>query len=142
MTNKRIDLQLSDLANGAVQEKLDIELKKIFDNIHDANTNASDKRAVTIKLEFKPDDNRQTVSVTSDFTTKLANVTGVSTTILTGRDISTGFIEAKELKSRAVGQTYIDPDDLIQKTDIGVPVDVIEREMKNSSVIDLQKKRG
>lgn len=142
MTNKRIDLQLSDLANGAVQEKLDIELKKIFDNIHDLNTNASDKRAVTIKLEFKPDDNRQTVSVTSDFTTKLANVTGVSTTILTGRDISTGFIEAKELKSRAVGQTYIDPDDLIQKTDIGVPVDVIEREMKNSSVIDLQKKRG
>lgn len=142
MTNKRIDLQLSDLANGAVQEKLDIEFKKIFDNIHDLNTNASDKRAVTIKLEFKPDDNRQTVSVTSDFTTKLANVIGVSTTILTGRDIQTGFIEAKELKSRAVGQTYIDPDDLIQKTDIGVPVDVIEREMKNSSVIDLQKKRG
>ncbi len=142
MTNKRIDLQLSDLANGAVQEKLDIELKKIFDNIHDLNTNASDKRAVTIKLEFKPDDNRQTVSVTSDFTTKLANVTGLSTTILTGRDIQTGFNEAKELKSRAVDQTYIDPEALIQKTYIGVPVDVIEKEMKNSSVIDLQKKRG
>src|SRR5690625_6548944 len=81
MKDKRIDLPLSDLANGAIQEKLDYELNKVFDNIHDLNTKAQDKRGVTIKLEFKPDENRQTVSVDSSFTTKLANVEGVSTIV-------------------------------------------------------------
>lgn len=38
MSNKAIDLQLSQLANGAIQEKLDYELAKVFDNIHDPNT--------------------------------------------------------------------------------------------------------
>lgn len=85
---KEIDLQLSELANGAIQEKLNGELEKVFANIHDPNTPATAKRGVTIKLEFKPDD----------------------------------------------GQV---------KTDVGVPVDVVEKEMqKNQQVIDLQKKRG
>src|SRR5690606_14291090 len=122
MVQKRIDLPLSHLANGAIQEKLDYELKKVFDNIHDKNTKAQDKRNITIKLEFKPDENRQTVSVTSEFTTKLANVEGVSTTVLTGRDLHTGNIEARELKSSSPGQTYFD-DDVTPRTDVGEPVD-------------------
>lgn len=32
---KEIDLQLSELANGAIQEKLNGELEKVFANIHD-----------------------------------------------------------------------------------------------------------
>lgn len=46
---KNIDLPLSDLANGAIQEKLDYELKKVFDNIHDSNTKTTDIRTVTIQ---------------------------------------------------------------------------------------------
>jgi hypothetical protein len=138
MPVKSIHLPLSDLANGAIQEKLDYELKKVFDNIHDKNTKAQDKRSITIKLEFKPDDKRQTISVTSEFTTKLANVEGVSTTVLTGRDLTSGKIEARELKSHIPGQTYFD-DDSTQKTDIGVPVDVIEQEMKRKNVINLRE---
>ncbi|RDW21013.1 replication terminator protein [Oceanobacillus arenosus] len=141
MAQKNIDLPLSNLANGAIQEKLDYELKKVFDNIHDKNTKAQDKRAITIKLEFKPDENRQTVSVTSDFTTKLANVEGVTTTVLTGRDLNTGSIAAKELKSNVPGQTYFD-DDSTQKTDVGEPIDVVEQEMQRKNVINLQKGRG
>lgn len=141
--NKNIDLQVSELAEGAIQEKLDGELQKIFANIHDPNTSASAKRTVTIKLEFKPDENRQVVSVTSDFNTKLAPVEGVTTTVLTGRDISTGKVEAHELRSAVPGQTYIDPEDGQPKTDIGEPIDVIEKEEANrQQVIDLQKKRG
>ncbi len=138
MKHKTIDLPLSALANGAVQEKLDYELKKVFDNIHDKNTKAQDKRAITIKLEFKPDENRQTVSVSSEFTTKLANIEGVSTTVLTGKDLATGNIEAKELKSNTPGQTYFD-DDLTTRTDVGEPIDVIEREQNRKNVIDLQR---
>ena len=90
MPNKRIDLSLSALANGAIQEKLDYELEKLFTNIHDPNTKAEDKRAITIKIEFSPDENRQTIKVTSNISLKLANVKDVSTTVLTGKDIANG----------------------------------------------------
>lgn len=140
--SKEIDLQVSELANGAIQEKLDGELQKVFSNIHDPNTLATSKRGVTIKLEFKPDDNRQVIAMTSDFSTKLAPVEGVTTTVLTGKDLTTGKVEAHELKSTVPGQTYIDPDDGQPKTDIGEPIDVIEKEEAKRQVIDLQKKRG
>lgn len=32
---KQIQLPISQMANGAIQEKLDGEFKKVFDNIHD-----------------------------------------------------------------------------------------------------------
>lgn len=134
---KNIDLPLSDLANGAIQEKLDYELKKVFDNIHDSNTKPTDKRTVTIKLDFTPDENRQTVTVDSNFTTKLANVTGVATTVLTGKDLTSGKVEARELKSNMPGQTYFDDDGV--KTDVGEPVDVIEKEQQRKNIIDLQR---
>ncbi len=140
---KSIDLQLSELANGAVQEKLDGELKKLFANIHDPNTSATAKRGVTIKLEFKPDETRKVISLSSDFTTKLAPVEGVATTVLTGKDLTTGKVEAHELKSESPGQTYIDTDTGQPKTDVGQPIDVIEKEeAKQKQIIDLQKKRG
>lgn len=141
--SKEIDLQLSKLANGAIQEKLDGELEKVFANIHDPNTSAIAKRGVTIKLEFKPDENRQVVTVSSDFTVKTAPVEGVSTTVLTGKDLATGKVEAHELLSNVPGQTFIDPADGEVKTDVGVPIDVIEKEQAKKQVIDLQqKKRG
>lgn len=134
---KNIDLPLSELANGAIQEKLNGELQKVFENIHDPNTSPTAKRIVTIKLEFTPDESRQAVSLKADLTTKPAAVEGVSTTVLTGRDLNNGKVEAKELKSQAPGQTFIDPDDGKFKTDIGTPIEEI---VKNNQVIDLQKR--
>lgn len=141
MAHKAIDLPLSALANGAIQEKLDGELKKVFDNIHDPNTKAEDKRIITIKLEFVPDENRQTVKLNSNISVKLANVRDVAVTVLTDRDLSNGKIEAKELRSNAPGQTYFD-DDLTTRTDVGVPVDVIEKELNRKKIINLQAERG
>lgn len=140
MPNKSIDLPLSALANGAIQEKLDYELEKLFNNIHDPNTKAEDKRAITIKLEFSPDENRQSVKVNTNISLKLANVRDVSTTVLTGKDLVNGKIQARELKSGTPGQTYFD-DDLTPKTDVGVPVDVIELE-QSRKIINLQENRG
>ncbi len=119
----------------------------LFNNIHDPNTKAKDKRAITIKLEFAPDDNRQVIVLNSSFATKLAPVRDFDTVILTGKDISTGKVAAKELQSEAPGQTYIDPLDGKQKTDIGEPIDVIEKEeatqeAQQKQIINLQEKRG
>jgi hypothetical protein len=140
MSRKNINLQLSDMANGAIQEKLDYELNKVFNNIHDPNTNAKDKRTVTIKLEFVPDENRQTVKLNSNISVKLANITDTSVTVLTDKDLANGKIEARELKSNSPGQTYFD-DDLTPKTDVGEPVDVIEEEQKRKNIINLQAER-
>lgn len=135
---QNIDLPLSDLANGAIQEKLDYELNKVFNNIHDSNTKPTIKRTVTIKLDFIPDENRQTVTLESNFSTKLADIQGVSTTVLTGKDLTSGKVEAKELKSTMPGQTFFDSDDEI-KTDVGEPVDVIEQEQERKKIINLQR---
>lgn len=139
MSKKSIDLPLSKLANGAIQEKLDYELNKIFNNIHDPNTKATNQRSVTIKLDFVPDENREVVKVESNFSTKLANIEGTATTVLTGKNLETGKIEAQELKSNIPGQTYFD-DDGQAKTDVGEPVDVIEQEEeRRKNIIDLQR---
>ena len=141
-----IEIILSKLSEGAVQQKLDGELEKVFNNIHDLNTEAKKKRAITITLEFMPDEKRQVVNLTTKFSTKLAPVEELDTTILTDKDLTTGLIAAKELKSNAPGQTYIDMDGTV-KTDVGEPIDVIEKEeLKkqniNNQIIDLKAKRG
>lgn len=138
MTKANIELPLSELANGAIQEKLDYELQKIFNNIHDPNTKATNKRTVTIKLDFVPDDNREVVKVESNFSTKLADITGVSTTVLTDKDLSSGKVAAKELNSGIPGQSYIDDEGEV-KTDVGEPVDVIEQEEKRKNIINMQR---
>lgn len=140
---KNIDLDLSSISSGGLQEKVDMELKKVFENIHDPNTKSTAKRKLTISIELVPDEKREVISMTSNVKSTLAALTDVSTTVLTGKNLDTGRVEARELKSSVPGQTYIDPDDLQQKTDIGEPIDVIEKEAeKQQQIIDLQKKRG
>lgn len=145
--SKEIELNLSQLANGAIQQKLDGELEKIFENIHDPNTKSKDKRAITIKLEFSPDENRQVINLNSSFSTKLAPVRDFDTTILSAKNFEDGSVAARELKSTAPGQTYIDPTDGQPKTDVGTPIDVIEKEEaaqkeQANQIINLQQKRG
>ncbi|MGN8883817.1 replication terminator protein [Ligilactobacillus salivarius] len=139
---KNIDINILQLAQGAVQEKLDREFEKVFENIQDPNVNATAKRTITLKIDLVPDDVRQVVKTNVSATSKLAPTDPVATTILTGKDLTTNKIEARELQSGVPGQTYIDEKGDL-RTDTGEPVDVIEKETrKKSKVIDLQEKRG
>lgn len=139
---KNIDINILQLAQEAVQEKLDREFEKVFENIQDPNVNATAKRTITLKIDLVPDDVRQVVKTNVTATSKLAPTDPVTTTILTGKDLTTNKIEARELQSGVPGQTYIDEKGDL-RTDTGDPVDVIEKETKKKSkVIDLQEKRG
>ena len=139
---KNIDINILQLAQGAVQEKLDREFEKVFENIQDPNVNATTKRTITLKIDLVPDDVRQVVKTNVTATSKLAPTDPVTTTILTGKDLTTNKIEARELQSGVPGQTYIDEKGDL-RTDTGKPVDVVEKETKKKSkVIDLQEKRG
>lgn len=139
---KNIDINILQLAQGAVQEKLDREFEKVFENIQDPNVTATAKRTITLKIDLVPDDVRQVVKTNVTAASKLAPTDPVTTTILTGKDLTTNKIEARELQSGVPGQTYIDEKGDL-RTDTGEPVDIIEKETrKKSKVIDLQEKRG
>lgn len=142
-----MNFTLSEIADGAVQEKFGVELAKVATNILDVNTNTKDKRRITIDLTFSPNDNRDAVDVMASVRSKLAPQIGVSTTMLVGRDLKKGVTAVNELKSGTIGQTYIDDQGEV-RTDIGQPISEIEAAQKvNDSnqkqapheVIDFQK---
>ncbi|XZR23556.1 hypothetical protein ACQ0P5_04870, partial [Streptococcus canis] len=65
---------------------------------------------------------------------------GVATTILVGRDYDTGQVHANELKSTVPGQMYFDENGEIL-TDIGQPVEEIEKKQTKQDVIDFNQKK-
>lgn len=135
---KQINFDLSNVANGGLQEKLDRALNQVTENIMDPNTDQTKKRKITINLVFEPSKSGDAVDVDIQTKVSLVPEQGVGTTMLIGRD-GKGKTVVNELKSGTPGQTFIDPDDGEVKTDTGVPVADIEKEQK---VIDLQAKKG
>ena len=78
-----MELNLKDIANGAVQELFENELDKILENIKDPNTSLKKARKLTINFTFKPlQDDRDIVSVDINTKSTLAQVEGVATQIL------------------------------------------------------------
>lgn len=49
------------MARGAFQERVDLEMAKVIDNILDPNTKPTQKRKLTLTIEFTPDDDRQNI---------------------------------------------------------------------------------
>ncbi|MEF9623762.1 hypothetical protein MP619_00885 [Streptococcus dysgalactiae] len=140
MEKKLIGLDLTHIAEGGLQEKLDNELEKVFDNILDLNTEAKAKRKITIELIMSSNEERTVVDTTMTVKSKLAPQNGVATTILVGRDYDTGQVHANELKSTVPGQMYFDENGEIL-TDIGQPVEEIEQQQTKQDVIDFNKKK-
>lgn len=117
----KINVKLTKLANGAVQEKLDRSMADVIDNILNLNTDPEKPRKVTIDLTIKPNKTRDSASVTTVVKTKLQPELEVPATVLLGRD-ETGHVVMNELLSGAKGQTFIDPDDGKLKEDDGTPI--------------------
>ena len=141
MDKKLIGLDLTHIADGGLQEKLDKELEKVFDNILDLNTDAKAKRTITITLKMSSNDERTVVDTIMDVKAKLAPQNAVATTILVGRDYDTGMVHANELKSTVPGQMYFDENGEIL-TDIGQPVAEIEQQAETKpDIIDFNKKK-
>lgn len=139
MDKKLIGLDLSHIAEGGLQEKLDNELEKVFDNILDLNTEPKAKRKITITLTMSSNEERTVVDTVMDVKSKLAPQSGVATTILVGRDYDTGQLHANELKSSIPGQMYFDENGEI-RTDIGQPVAEVEQST-DTDVIDFNTKK-
>lgn len=132
-----IDLDLSKIDDGAVQEKFAHEMEKALENILDRNTDPTKKRSVTITIDIIPNKNRDMFILASQCKSKLVPREETETKVLFGRNSDTGKLEAAELKSNARGQLFMDPDDLQIKTDTGQPVDELEE--NENKPIDFRK---
>lgn len=130
-----ININLEDLANGAVKEKLSHALAEVANNIMDQNTDATKARKVTLVISMKPDEMREVISTTVDVKTTLTPEVGVGTTLLVGKDKGQPVIN--ELKSGIRGQEYIDDNGELRH-DTGELVD----EDKKSDPIDFRKAKN
>lgn len=97
------DIDLSNLAGGAVAEKFNLELDKVLANIADPNTDAKRNRTLTVKLTFKADENRDIATVGIETSSSLAPTKGVMTRLMLDRDRQ-GNVVGSEL-----GATKSDP---------------------------------
>lgn len=135
---KNIDFNIAELQEGAVQEKIDSEIQKLMTNILDLNTDLKFKRKLEVHFTFEvTDEKRSVIGVDAQVKTKLAPPVTVGTTMLAGRNLDTGFIEARELNSGTPGQTFISDDGTL-KTDVG---DVIDEDGNVLDLIDYNKNR-
>ena len=97
-------LKLEDIAGGALQEKANAAMRKVLDNMQDPNTPWKNKRAITIKLSFTQNEDRDDTAVELSVDTKLAPVSPVVTRMAIGKDLATGETYAQEYGKQIKGQ--------------------------------------
>ncbi|WP_298029724.1 hypothetical protein [uncultured Dysosmobacter sp.] len=69
------------MARGAIMERADYEMSRLLENILDPNTKATEKRKLTLTLELKPDDDRQSIVVSCVAKSTLAATNPVVTSL-------------------------------------------------------------
>lgn len=95
--NKTINL--SEMADGAVQERFSIELEKVLTNLMDPNTDHKKARKLQLTLTFNTDENRDISLVAVDAKTTLAPAKGIATKILMDRDGRGNAVGAEFIQS-------------------------------------------
>lgn len=74
------DISILDMMNGAIGERAAYELTRIMKNCRDLNTEAKKARTLTIKLSIVPTENRDSVAVRAEVSSKLVPVKPIDRT--------------------------------------------------------------
>jgi len=118
-------LELKEMAGGALQEKANQALQEVFKNMQNPNTPWKNKRAVTIKMAFIQNEDRDDSTCEISVETKLAPVKPVETKFSLGKDIQTGEVEAVEYGPQIIGQMSLDD---MQKKEVEVDGKTVDTE--------------
>ena len=118
-------LELKEMAGGALQEKANQALQEVFKNMQNPNTPWKNKRAVTIKMAFIQNEDRDDSTCEISVETKLAPVKPVETKFSLGKDIKTGEVEAVEYGPQIIGQMSLDD---MQKKEVEVDGKTVDTE--------------
>lgn len=85
-----------EMGNGAITEKIDIELAKVLKNINDKNTDPTKARKIKIELTFRPDVERKTISVQVTTKTDLQPVNPTTINLFNMDDVNKATGEVKK----------------------------------------------
>lgn len=100
---KRSILQM---AHGAIEERVDIEMARIIENILNENTKPETKRKLRLELVFEPNEDRSMITVSAVAKATLAPLRSVTTALYVDRDPD-GKLIAVEAKADIPGQTSL-----------------------------------
>jgi hypothetical protein len=107
MSNQVKNINILEVSQGAIREQIDIEIKKLLDNLLDPNTDYKAGRALTIKLKFKNrNDKRDIVDLSGQAQATLAPSVPISASLYT--EYTKNGIVAAELTKPDPNQISID----------------------------------
>lgn len=110
-----VEKSILDMARGAISERVDYEMGRVMSNIMDPNTKATEKRKITLTIEFSPDDERSTIGVSVAAKSSLAATTPIKTALYAHTD-SYGEFHAVEMTPQIPGQIGLDGTEQEQTT--------------------------
>lgn len=94
---------LSDLMDGSVEERFNEELKKVWNNIYDPNTEAKKARTLTLKVKIVPNERRDSCDFRVNVTSTLAPYADLTQTVMLSL-APDGSIRATERTEQVPGQ--------------------------------------
>ena len=78
------EINILEMMNGAIGERVSYELAKVMRNCRDLNTEAKKARTLTIELAIVPTDGRDSAAIRVSVKSKLAPVKALDSTLLLG----------------------------------------------------------
>ena len=76
---KQTKKSIIEACHGKIMEKADYALEQVLANINDMNTDERKKRAITIKLEFAPQNERKEIKMAVQASVKLVPANPIET---------------------------------------------------------------
>lgn len=104
-----MQMDVNNIAGGAMAEKINIELRKLAENVMDPNTKAEAVRTVTISIKIKPNETRQIGASEISVKSNLAPSKGIPTSFMFDYD-NDGKAVMKELMTKDPNQLIVNND--------------------------------
>lgn len=79
-------INVLELAKGAIAEQISNEMGKVLANLMDPNTDTKTKRKLTVTLVFEADENRESVDCAAQAKSTLAPVKAITTRLILDTD--------------------------------------------------------
>lgn len=125
--------ELKELAGGALQEKFNKSFERVIENMQDPNTPYKNKRQIVIKMTFEQSEDRPDAKVQIDVAEKLAPQTALTTSFVTGTDLRTKQVYAREYGAVLKGQLSMEEPPVDEETG-----EILEE----NEVLDYRKVKG
>lgn len=100
---KETQIALSEFADGALQEKFNIEFQKVLANVQDPNTDHKKARKLTLEITFSSNETRDFLDAKIVAKATLAPSKESTAKVLIGMDGQGGYL-ASELNTQIPGQ--------------------------------------